>query len=114
MWSWEVVGGQGKLVRRRGQERAGVRGQRGHCLEELSLETESPEAALTVSLDPGCSCLSDSACLILTCKSLARSFISFLLFLFLQVYLISFELPLFRPENAQRNIRRSEYLVHQL
>lgn len=60
MWSWEVVGGQGKPVRRRGQERAGVRGQRGHCLEELSLETESPEAALTVSLDPGCSCLSDS------------------------------------------------------
>lgn len=44
-------------------------------------------------LDPGCSCLSDSACLIPTCKSLARSFISFLL-LFLQVYLISFELPL--------------------
>lgn len=38
-----------------------------------------------------------------------KSFISFLLFFFLQVYLISFELPLFGPKNAQRDIRRSEY-----
>jgi hypothetical protein len=57
LWSCWVLGGQGKPVRRRGQERAGVSGEREHCLEELSLETEFHEAALTVSLHPGCSCL---------------------------------------------------------
>ena len=46
--------------------------------------------------------------LALTSKSQARK-VSFLLFCFLQVYLISFELPVFGPENAQRDIRRSEY-----
>ena len=120
LWSCWAVGGQGKPARRRGQERAGLRGERGHCLEELSLETESPEAALIVCLHPGCSCLwvpemplfplslgHDSGSRLQ--EPGEKSFISFLLFFFWQVCLISFELPLFGPKNAQRVIRRSEY-----
>lgn len=81
------------------EERAGESwsegGERGHCLEELNLETESPEMPLfplSLGHDSG-SHLQEPG---------EKSFISFLLFFFWQVYLISFELPLFGPKKCPK------------